>query len=241
MIWIRKIHKWASVLVAIQFLLWLLSGLYFNLMDPVKAHGNSYRSKQQLAEKIDVSQLVAVKRILQQSPQAVNVKLISLVGKPYYLLNHKRGLYKHLSNQYSLINALTGELVSMDSKMVNTLAQASYSGSGDITSTQLITAKISEFPKQKNPTWQINFNDALSTSVYIEDKSGRIVGHSDDDKRLADIAFKLHFLDYGNVGGFNNMQNYIFAFLALWLSFTGIIWTIELALKGRYKLRSRRK
>ena len=43
--WIKKIHKWASVIVGIQFLLWLLSGIYYNLMDSSKAYGHTYKNQ----------------------------------------------------------------------------------------------------------------------------------------------------------------------------------------------------
>ena len=42
--WIRIFHKWASIVVGIQFLLWLLSGIYFNLMDTTKAKGRIYQA-----------------------------------------------------------------------------------------------------------------------------------------------------------------------------------------------------
>ena len=45
MLLIKKLHKWLSLLVGIQLLLWLGTGLFFNLMDPQKASGNQYRQK----------------------------------------------------------------------------------------------------------------------------------------------------------------------------------------------------
>ena len=37
---IKTLHKWAAVLVGIQFMIWLGSGLYFNFMDHKKAAGH---------------------------------------------------------------------------------------------------------------------------------------------------------------------------------------------------------
>ena len=42
---IKSIHKWTSVLVGIQLLIWLLSGFYFNIMDVSKVRGDRYQNK----------------------------------------------------------------------------------------------------------------------------------------------------------------------------------------------------
>ena len=82
--------------------------------------------------------------------------------------------------------------------------------------------------------WQVNFEDELETSVYVEQGSGRIVGHSNSDKRFADFFFMLHFMDYGSAGNFNSIQIMLFAFITLWLTLSGLIWTIHMLSKGKY-------
>ena len=58
---IKTIHKWLSLLVGLQLLIWLGTGLYFNLMDPVEASGNEYRVR--VAEpSADLSQLIEIGR-----------------------------------------------------------------------------------------------------------------------------------------------------------------------------------
>jgi Na+-transporting NADH:ubiquinone oxidoreductase subunit F len=235
--WVRKIHKWASVFVGIQFLLWLTSGIYFNLMDHDKAAGRTYRTYSKPIINIDPHRLSEPKAILAKFQPSIGLTSTTLLTKPYYLLTHKKGLYQHLENNYTLVNAYTGRQVIIDIVMANALAQQSYNGPGQISSTHLLNASVSDFPRQRNPTWQVNFADDIDTSVYVEAGSGRIVGHSDSDKRLADIFFMLHFMDYGSVGNFNTIQMILFAFVSLWLSFTGLIWTVDLGLRGQYKIK----
>ena len=43
MLFLKKLHKWLSLLVGLQLLVWLGTGLYFNLMDHQKASGNQYK------------------------------------------------------------------------------------------------------------------------------------------------------------------------------------------------------
>ncbi|WP_286261563.1 2Fe-2S iron-sulfur cluster-binding protein [Thalassotalea atypica] len=235
--WIRKIHKWTSLLVGVQFLLWLFSGIYFNLMDHHKAGGHQYRAHVHHESQVDKSKLVEPKSVLGKAKAATSVKLTEILGQPYYLVNHEKGLYPNFKNRYSLYHAYTGELTNIDDDFARKLALQSYNGPGKIVSAQFISGKIEDFPKQKNPSWQVTFNDEVNTSVYVDGGSGWIVGHSDDDKRFASIFFMLHFMDYGNEGSFNNLQIILFAFVTLWLSTTGLIWTVDLVARGQYKVK----
>ncbi|MGI5310614.1 PepSY domain-containing protein [Rheinheimera sp. WS51] len=245
---VKKIHKWSSVIVGIQLMIWLSTGMYFNLMDPVKAAGNTYKVAE--APSMDWHQLTLKsqalqepKTVLQQQPETNSLELIELAGKAYYLLNHQRGLYDYFVNKYSLVNAITGEPVGIDPRLAKEIAAESYAGPGKVTSATLMKPPIADLLKQKNPVWQVNFADEINTSVYVEADSGRIAGHSDDDKRLADFFLKLHFMDYANEGSFNNVLMMFFAFLTLFLSGTGLIWTIDLVLRGKHKIKrfSRKK
>ena len=84
------------------------------------------------------------------------------------------------------------------------------------------------------------FADEVNTSVYIIADSARLIAHSNDDRRFVDFFFMLHFMDYlllSDERGFNKWQIVFFALITLLFCLTEIIWTIELAVKGRYKLR----
>jgi len=235
--WVRKIHKWASVVVGIQFLLWLLSGLYFNLMDHTKASGRTYFSHNNQMINIDKNRLLEPKDVLTKFKPSISITQIYLLTEPYYVLTHKKGLYQDFENDYSLVNAYTGDLIEIDEQFAEKLAKQSYNGPSDVRSITLLQPPLTDIPKQKNATWQVNFVNDINTSVYIEVGTGRLVGYSDDNKRFADIFFMLHFMDYGNEGSFNNIQIILFAFFTLWLSLTGLIWTIELGIRGQYKIK----
>jgi hypothetical protein len=245
---IKLLHKWLSVVVALQLLIWLSSGLFFNLMDHSKAKGNANKIKVTQPTLIDHVRLLPPSGILskleftgdkQIKPRQINsLKLIQLLNQPYYLLNHKQGLYTHFYNEHSLINAYNGEIKVIDDVMAKALAKTTYNGSGDVISVLKRLPPLDDMLKEENSTWQVNFNDAENTSVYIDASSGRIVGHSNDDKRFADFFFKLHFMDYGmmgKMGGFNNGLIIFFSLITLLFFLSGAVWVIELLKKGRYK------
>lgn len=240
MLLLKRFHKWLSLLVGLQLLIWLGTGLYFNIMDHQKASGNQFRQSPAIAQ-VDISRLVEPQLVLSRSKLAVSLKQISLLEQPYYLLTHQKGLYSHFNNNYSLADAYTGKSVVIDEKLASKLAQASYKGEGIIKSVVKLSPPYDDIPREQNDVWQINYADFIKTSVYIDAGSGRVVKHSNDDKRFADIFFMLHFMDYGSEGSFNNVQIIIFAIFMLFFSLTGLIWTIELGLNGQYKISLRRK
>ena len=252
MFWIKKIHKWASLLIGLQVLIWIISGLVFNVIDHDKARGNTYK---QATETTTVApllmsemNLIPVETILNTYPDVIELKSIQLLSSPFYLLTKEQGLYRHFANSYQLVNAVTGELTVIDESFALSIAKASYNGPGNVSSVTLLsknillTENIADFPKQKNPSWQVNFDDELSTSVYVEQGSGRLIDHSNSDKRFADFFFMLHFMDYGKAGNFNNLQIILFAFVTLWLTLSGFICSaranilINVGLKNRVNL-----
>lgn len=225
---------------------------FFNLMDHSKASGNANRINMSKSIHIDHTRLLApstiIKALALQSAskdqkttvqRRVNsLKLIPLLNQPYYLLNHKRGLYAHFYNEHSLIDAYTGEPKIIDEVMAQALAQSTYSGNGQVVSVVKLHAPMEDMLKEENTAWQVNFTDEVSTSVYIDASSGRLIGHSNEDKRFADFFFKLHFMDYGvlgKIGSFNNGLIIFFSLITSLLCLTGVVWVIELLSKGRYK------
>lgn len=233
--WVKSIHKWTSLFVGIQLLLWLVSGLYFNIMDHEEAKGTRYLSKEKQTLSVDKPRLMEPRTVLEKQPASQSLRLIHLLEQPYYLLTHKTGLYPHFENNYSLVNAYNGELQVIDEALATQLAKQSYNGPGAVVSATKMSPPIDDIPKEKNNVWQVNFDDEINTSVYIDAGSGRLVSHSNDDKRFVDIFFILHFMDYGVKGDFNSWQIILFGVVTLWLAVTGIIWTFQLLFSGHYR------
>jgi len=236
--WTKKIHKWLSLLVGLQVFIWVASGFVFNVIDHKKARGNAYRQASEITEQAKVAEknLIPVESILKHHLDTIELTKTTLLSKPYYLLTQEQGLYRHLVNRYLLVNAITGALTTIDKPLASDIAKNSYNGPGELISATLLTENIADYPKQKNPVWQLSFDDNLETSIYVEQSSGRLVGHSNSDKRFADFFFMLHFMDYGDEGSFNNIQIIVFAFVTLWLTLSGGIWTIYMLKNGRYRL-----
>jgi len=242
--WIRYIHRCLSLLVFIQLFIWLVTGLYFNLMDNNKASGNQNRQRiVENTQQFNTDKLFPIATIVKQNQNVLKVSLISRLDRPFYLVTEQQGLYDHFPRKQFLVDAINGNKVAIDKGLVESIAKTSYSGKADIDFSIPLTPLIIEIPKQKNPLWKINFNDKLNTSVYIDKQNAGVVAHVDDDKRLANLMFKLHFMDYhllsnitaSKIGGFNNIQIIVLALLTLLFALTGMYWLTHLIMHKQFR------
>ncbi|MGZ9899754.1 PepSY domain-containing protein [Shewanella gaetbuli] len=237
--WFKKIHKWMSVIVGLQLIIWLITGLFFNLMDHQKAAGRLHYSAPATQQIVNYQNLIEPKQILHQYPDVVELTTTVILNQPYYLLNVNKGLYAHFANDYRLVNAQTGQIAELTETMVNHIALATLlldeaESAATIINTQLLYPPIADFLKQQNPTWQVLINNDAETRIYIEAVSGRVIGHSDKHKQFADVFFMLHFMDYAQVGSFNNWPMIAMSFFVLWLSISGFFLVVTSLRKGKY-------
>ena len=79
-----SVHKWLSLVVGLQLLIWLGTGLYFNLMDHNKASGNELRVHSHHEGNITDFIFTPIKDITSEAPQ--EVKLIWILHQPSIIL-----------------------------------------------------------------------------------------------------------------------------------------------------------
>jgi len=226
----RKVHKWLALLVGLQLLIWVTTGLLFTLVDSSKSRGQIYRAKStqeqaptlpaqflsnaELAEKIP-------KNIYQQN--ILNVELKDFHHHWYYQVTTSSGRY--------LFSVITGEQLKVKEAFAIDLAQKSYQGPGTLTELTLLKPPIEKFSGSTSNIWQADFNDELNTQVYLSQNTGRILKHVNNVSAYNDILKLLHFMDYNQTGHFNSWWVITMAVLATLLSFTGLFWLINIYAK----------
>ena len=227
---IRVIHKWLSLFVGVQLLIWLGTGLYFNLMDHSKARGNEYRintATQAKAADFDLFDVSLLHKQQVNSEEIQQVKLIWLLNQPFYHVIYEQGAHSYEPRKSSLFNGVTGYQFTLTAELVLKLAKSSYSGSGKLATPKLLNPPFDDDVRQQNPMWQVETDDSNNTTIYLDAVTGQVVRHANDDSRLKDLMMKLHFMDYGNSGGFNHWLIIVFAIATLLLSITGVTWLIQ--------------
>ena len=235
-------HKWLSVLVGIQLIIWLVTGLYFNLMDANLASGNEHRVRVQYDHNLAAFDLISIANVSPSKLEKgdidasfdapvdnpIKVEQIWLLGKPYYHFVYQVGAHSYQKRDSELFNAVNGEDVKLSPSQVLTIAEQSYSGSGALSKPILRQPPFDDYVAQQNPMWQVDVKDENNTTIYLDEVTGQVLRHVNDDSRLKALMLKLHFMDYGNTGGFNHWLIICFAVATLFLSVTGMVWLVEL-------------
>jgi hypothetical protein len=215
---VRKWHKWFSLIVGIQAMLWLISGAYMVVVNLDFIHGDHLVKNMNESMTVAVSELVSFDDMVTRFPDATEIKLLPWMGQPFYRVDGPAGT--------RLIDALTGINSSpLSSEDATAVAQYHYAGTGPVISTMLLTDLAdapTEIQSRPLPLWQVRFDDAGSTSFYISPIHGQLVSRRHTYWRLFDIAWMLHIMDYKNRADVNNNLFRVFATLGTITAFFGM-------------------
>lgn len=211
--WMRKMHKWVGLVIAIQFVLWTASGAVMSLFDAAKVAGKEFRIKP-AAGGVWPQQALPVETIVASSSAPVLVVASGwLLDTPVYrLANNEAGW---------IVRAKDGARLELDPALVTKIAQASYSGSGSPSAPRLLSYSP-ETRKHKEPVWRVDFNDADETTVYVSAKTGNVLEHRNSTWRIFDFFWMLHIMDYAERENFNNKLLVASAIGGLWMALTGV-------------------
>ncbi|MGL4692744.1 MAG: PepSY domain-containing protein, partial [Stenotrophomonas maltophilia] len=211
--WMRTLHRWLGLIVGLQFLLWLGSGLMMSLLDPQKINGTAHRAAEPALPAWPATTLAPAEALRAARNEAATLDTGWLLDQPVYRLLSPQGT--------ELIDAYSGKRIEIDPRWALRLAQASYRGSG-VPADPVHLEKTLETRAHPDPVWRVDFGDEAGTSVYVSAQSGQVLEHRNDTWRLFDIFWMLHIMDYTERANFNNPLVVGMGIGGLWLSLTGL-------------------
>ncbi|ELX08378.1 MULTISPECIES: PepSY domain-containing protein [Oxalobacteraceae] len=214
--WSRRLHKWLGLLVGIQALFWMASGLYMTAISIEIIHGDHLAHLEE--GELRSAQLVASPaQVTSQYAGVTGFRLKQSQGSELYQVRHADGV--------ALVNARTGQrLEPLDEKAVRALALSYYQGEGELERLQLLTELPGEVAKRKGPLWRAEFSDGNGTTLYISPSTGELVAKRHTLWRIFDFLWMLHIMDYDTRDNINNnllrvaaTAGTLFAFSGIWL------------------------
>ena len=212
---LRKMHKWVGLVVGLQFLLWLASGMVMSLFDRDVVEGMAHRAPLKVAAEWPRTGLVAPADVLAASRKPVeSIDSRWLLQEPAYLLKNGEGSW--------LVDARNGAPLAVSAAQALEVARADYVGDGKAGQPQWVAKPTLEIRKHRGASWRIDFDDAEDTTIYVSAVDGRILERRNATWRLFDIAWMLHIMDYGGREDFNNSLLLMTALGGLWMALSGI-------------------
>lgn len=215
---IADIHLWLSLVVGLQVLAWMVSGL-FMVSQPIER----VRSEHRLAEHAHADlashgSVVAPDQIMASMGAPVARLSLELVGE--------RLLYavEASTEEMALFDARTGDRVSpIDEAFARQIAEASIAGDEVATRMTLIERDAPIEYRGALPAWRVDFEDAENLSVYIDANTGRVAARRSDTWRVFDIMWALHIMDYRERENFHHPLLIVVTALALVMTIFGLI------------------
>jgi ferredoxin len=217
MVFLKKLHKWVGLLIGIQVLLWLLSGLMLSWLDPAKVSGNQWAQESSHTPQTipDGKLLEPGELTAKQLNGALSISLEVKRGQPVYRIRR--------TESTSLVNAIDGSVILTDEHEAGILARKDFTGDGEITSIESGVAPDIETRDSTGAYWQVNFSDKAHTSIYISASTGDILERRNSYWRVFDFFWMLHIMDYSDHEDINNTLIIIVALIAIWLGISGFI------------------
>lgn len=216
--WARRAHKWIALVVGVQALLWMLSGLYMTSISIDIIHGDhlAHAGAKPLSP---ATSLIDPNTLAGEYPGTTAFRLKRFLDREVYEVQQP-GIV-------TLVDARSGARVSpLDEAAARRLAMSLYRGKASIQSVELLQQAPQEVAAHPVPMWRVSFSDANETTLYLSPHTGELLAKRHDLWRWFDFLWMLHIMDYQERSDVNNTllrvaasSGLVFALSGLWLLF----------------------
>lgn len=216
--WVRRTHKWIALIVGVQALLWMSSGVYMTSISLDVIHGDHLAHV--VREPLQASApRMSLDRLRELYPELRSFQLKRLLGKDVFEVRQQ--------DQTLLVDAMSGELLSpLPRDAAVALAKSIYQGDARIREVSWVTQAPQEVAKRPVPMWAVDFDDRAGTTLYLSPQTGELLARRHHLWRIFDFLWMLHIMDYDARTDVNNTllrafsgAGLVFALSGAWLLF----------------------
>ena len=203
---IRTFHKYLSLAISIQLLLWTVSGIYFAFNKIELIRGEQYL----LNEDVSNLDLTEIKGTFNTK----SINIVKRLDKWILRLEGETQVYYRALNGEELmeLNELEAiEIVRQKTSLIPLKAVKINSQS-----------RGSEFRGRKLPLYKVRTESKDNINVYVEAMSGEIAAIRSDSWRTWDFMWGAHIIDYRDRDNIDNFLLKFFSILALLSAISGI-------------------
>jgi len=203
---VRSFHKYLSLAISIQLLLWTISGIYFAFNKIELIRGEQYLLEQEISE-VSLDEM-------KNTFNAKNLSILKRLDQWIIKVEDGAGVYYTDLNGNKL-TSLTREQVKLAVKGQTSLTPVNVTR---ITS----SSEGSEFRGRALPLFKVTTSSEDEINVYVDAVSGEVKAIRSDSWRWWDLLWSLHIMDYRERENIDNFLLKIFSILALISSLSGI-------------------
>jgi len=221
-----SIHKWLALVVGVQMLFWVGSGLFFAIY-PIE----QVRSEHRIAETYTAAPLPErapseLAQFLPEAPSRLVYERTSAGEAVAVAEFHERRPILINLDDWRVASPISAEAAEQ-------IALAYIAGNPRVREAQLVTEESPEY-RGVLPAWRIAFDDAEGLAVYVAADTARVTARRSDLWRVYDALWALHIMDWRDHENFNTG-------LLIATSFTSLIVLLAGFVLFPYRLRLRIK
>ena len=210
-------HKWIGLIVGLQILAWVVSGLFMTWF-PIAQVRNEHLVREApprtVQQSVDLT--TATDALAKMSIAISRLELVDIAGRWMWRIDSN-------GKPHALMDVATGEVISpLNETAAREIATADYAGNAKIVSATLIEKDAPIEYRSTLPVWQFVFDDADETHLYVAPLTGKVVARRSGLWRVYDFLWSLHIMDYTERDNFNNWPVVIMSLLGLILTVSGI-------------------
>ncbi|MDH4018537.1 MAG: PepSY domain-containing protein [Xanthomonadales bacterium] len=222
----RTLHKWLGLLVGLQVLIWLATGLYMVVVDIDFIHGDTLVKNTQQPLLVPGKSAHDIASLRAQYQDATKISLRPVMGKTFYTVTT-------VDHRY-LVDPQTGAVkLPLDENTAREIARYHYAGEAQISNATLISSNPPmEIQTRRLPLWRVDFDDRFSTSFYIDPYNGSLATRRHQYWRIFDFLWALHIMDYEDRSDAHNRLLIFAQFTGLTFAVTGL-WLLFYSFSGR--------
>lgn len=210
-------HKWITLIIGIQIVLWVAGGVVMSFFDIDKVRGDhNVRERETQVISADTDLISQSFALEQAGLSATRITTRFLLETPVYEVTSEAG-------KTVVLDAATGKKIPpVDEAMATALAREDFAGDDEIASIKLLDKAGYEYRGGPLPAWQIIFSDADATHIYVSVDRARVTARRNGVWRIFDFFWMLHIMDYDERDDFNHPLLIIASIIALVGSLSGI-------------------
>jgi uncharacterized iron-regulated membrane protein len=190
---IRKIHRYLSIFIAIQLLLWTVSGIYFAFNKIEMVRGEQYRLPLETEYRIFKR---LGQEIIETNDNGVKTYSTHPQNFPVNMLSPEEAIT--IAKEKTSLNPVSVSLIEKAERGV-------------------------EYRGRRLPIYKVSTDTNDGINIYVDSVTGDIAAIRSDSWRVWDLLWALHIMDYQDRDNINNLLLKIFSVLALVSSVSGII------------------
>lgn len=209
------VHKWLALLVGVQIIFWVVSGLFFTLI-PIEQIRSEHLIRPSAPQTLSTAALGPLDAI--RGPSGASPTKLTLEQRA----NGPVVIAEFADGPPALYDGATLQRLSpLDADEARAIAAAHVTLSAPPQAATLVTANTPEYGGPV-PAWRVQFAEG-GLAVYVAQNTGAVTARRSDVWRLYDALWALHIMDWENHEDFNHPLIIIVTAITLLSVIAGVI------------------